>query len=196
MLKKTCFLTALCLLFATTLIAQSAPSATRGAVSLSAGGEVSSFNPDWGCLSSSPFACWSRHLIGIAVVVDADHIYRRFGVEGEARWLHWGGPPGGLVQSNYLIGPRYPLFRRGNLALDAKALVGGSWTTLTFNVGRGSYFTLAPGATVEYGIGKKLVVRGDYEYQIWPSFSGITGLPNHGLTPNGFSVGMKYRLIN
>jgi hypothetical protein len=49
---------------------------------------------------------------------------------------------------------------------------------------------------LEYGITKKLVVRGDYEYQWWPSFSGIAGLPNNGLTPNGLSLGVKYRLIN
>ena len=196
MLKKISWLTASSLLFGTFLVAQSAPSATRGAVSLSAGVEVSSFNPDWGCISASPFACWDHDLIGVAVVVDADHLYRRIGAEAEARWLHWGGPGGGLVQSNYLLGPRYPVVRLGGLTLNAKLLVGGSWTTLTNNIGHGSYFTLAPGATLEYPIWKKLVVRGDYEYQMWPSFSGIPGLPNHGLTPNGFSVGMKYRLAN
>jgi hypothetical protein len=196
MLKKICVLTATSLLFAASLLAQTVPSAIRGALSLSAGAEGSNFNPDWGCANSSIFSCGINHLWGVAVVFDADHIWRRVGVEGEARWLHWAGPPGVLRDSNYLLGPRYLAYRRRGLEADVKCLMGGSWTTLPYGAGSGSYFTIAPGGTLEYGITKKLVVRGDYEYQIWPSFSGIAGLPNKGLTPNGFSAGVKYRLIN
>jgi hypothetical protein len=196
MLKKICVLTASSLLFAASLLAQSVPAATSGHVSVSVGAEGSNFNPDWGCTNSSIFSCGSNHLWGVAAVFDVDHIRGKIGVEGEARWLHWGGPPGVLVDSNYLLGPRYPLFRRHRLVGYAKLLLGGSWTTLPFGVGSGSYFTIVPGGTLEYGITKKLVLRGDYEYQIWPSFSGIAGLPNKGLTPNGFSAGVKYRLIN
>jgi hypothetical protein len=178
------------------VLGQSAPAATSGPLSVSVGAEGSNFNPDWGCPSDDVFTCWNNHLWGLAVVVDVDHLRGKFGVEGEARWLHWGGPAGGLVDSNYLLGPRYPLIRRHSLVGYAKFLMGGSWTTLTYGVGSGSYFTIAPGGTVEYGITKKLVVRGDYEYEIWPAFSGIPGLPNKGLTPNGFSLGVKYRLLH
>lgn len=196
MLKKICLMTVSSLVFAASVVGQSVPAATSGHVSVSVGAEGSNFNPDWGCVSSSEFSCWSNHLWGLAAIVDVDRIKGKFGAEGEARWLHWGGPSGGLVDSNYLIGPRYPLFRRHSFVGYAKVLLGGSWTTLPNGVGSGSYFTIAPGGTVEYGITKKLVVRGDYEFQDWPSFSGIPGLPNNGLTPNGFSVGVKYRLIN
>jgi hypothetical protein len=196
MLKKICVVTASSLLIAVSLLGQSVPSATQGAVSVSAGAEGSNFNPDWGCTNSSVFSCGNNHLWGVAVVLDADHIWRRVGVEGEARWLHWAGPPGVLKDSNYLLGPRYPVYRRHSLEADLKFMMGESWTTLPFGVGAGSYFTIAPGGTLEYGITKKLVLRGDIEYQWWPSFSGITGLPNNGLTPNGFSAGVKYRLIN
>ncbi len=197
MLKKVCLLTAISVLFAAPLLAQSAPSATSGRVALSVGAEGSNFNSDWGCLSASEFSCWNNHLWGIAVVFDADHIVTgKLGAEGEARWFRWGGPSGKMTISNYLIGPRYQLYRRGGLSAYVKLPLGGSWTTLPFGVGSGSYFTLAPGGTVEYRITKKLVVRGDYEYQDWPSFSGIPGLPNHGLTPNGLSAGVKYRLVN
>jgi hypothetical protein len=127
--------------------------------------------------------------------VDANHVLWRIGVEGEVRWLHWGGPGGGLVQSNYLIGPRYPLLRHcTTLCVYAKGLLGESSMTIPGGYGSRRYFTLAPGATVEYRIRKRLIVRGEYEYQVWPQFSGIVGLPNNGLTPNGLSFGFGYRL--
>lgn len=162
---------------------------------MSVGAEFSTFNADWGCASASPFSCWSDHLTGVGGFVDVNHVLWRIGVEGEARWLHWGGPGAGLVQSNYLLGPRYPLLRHCTpLCIYAKGLVGESWMTVPVGYGSRRYFTLAPGATVEYRIKRKLIVRGEYEYQFWPQFSGITGLPNNGLTPNGLSFGVGYRL--
>src|ERR1700688_1369378 len=131
MLKKICALTASSLLFAASLLAQSVHSATAGGRYLTVGAEYSNFNPDWGCTSASAFSCWSNHLSGVGGFVDANHVLWRIGVEGEVRWLHWGGPGGGLVQSNYLIGPRYPLFRHcAPLCFYAKGLVGESWMTV------------------------------------------------------------------
>ncbi len=194
MFMKVCFLIASILLSAAPSFAQSTHAATESAMSVSVGGEVSTFNPDWGCVNRSPLACWNHQLLGIGGFVDADHVIGKFGAEGEARWLHWRGPGGGLVQSNYLLGPRYQLFRRGDLSFSAKALMGGSWMTLPNDLGHGSYFTMAPGGTLEYRLTKRLTLRGDYEYQLWPRFSGISTLPSNGLTPNGFSVGLSYRL--
>jgi len=193
MLKKICVLTVSSLLFAASLLAQSRPSATNGRVSLFAGAEMSTFNPDWGCVSASGFSCWDRHLLGVGALVDANHVFLRFGVEGEARWLHWGGPGGGLVQSNYLVGPRYPVLQK-KLSAYAKCPVGVSRMTFPHGIGNGSYFSLAPGGTAEFAITRKVVVRADYEYQIWPLFSGVGGLPHRGLTPNGLSFGFTYRL--
>jgi hypothetical protein len=194
MLKKICVLTASSLLFAASLLAQSVPSATSGARSIVVGAEFSTFNPDWGCSNASVFTCWGNQVVGVGAFVDANHVLWRIGAEGEARWLHWGGPGGGLVQSNYLIGPRYPLIYHPKLALYAKGLVGESWMTIPLGYGSNRYFTLAPGITVEYRVTRKLIVRGEYEYQFWPQFSGISGLPNNGLTPNGLSFGVGYRL--
>lgn len=180
--------------WATAVSAQVQYSATEPGMSISAGGEVSTFSPDWGCSNDAPVVCWGHQLLGLGAFVDANHVIHRFGAEGEARWLHWRGPGQGLVQSNYLLGPRYHALERGKLSLYAKTLVGGSWMTFPKNEAHGSYFTVAPGVALEYRLTPKLTFRGDYEYQIWPAFSGLPGLGNNGLAPNGFSVGASYRL--
>lgn len=195
MLRKFCVLMAALLLSTALLRAQVKEAATAGGLSLEVGGQVSTFNPDWGCVSASPFSCWNHQLFGLGVVVDANHLVYKFGAEGEARWLHWRGPGQQLVQTNYLIGPRYPVLRHGKTSLYAKALFGGSWSTFDQGLVTGSYFTIAPGATVEYHLTRRLIARGDYEYQMWPAFSGVPTLPNNGLTPNGFSAGVSYQLL-
>jgi hypothetical protein len=176
------------------VMAQSKESATAAAHRLLVGAEISTFNPDWGCVNGSAFTCWNAHLVGVAALADVNHLWRGLGVEGEARWMHWGGPGDGLVESNYLVGPRYQLYRKMNFAFYGKGLVGKSRITRSFNEGQGSYFTLAPGGTVEYGIAWRMVIRAEYEYQFWPQFQGLPGQPAHGLTPNGFSFGVGYRL--
>jgi hypothetical protein len=105
--KKIGFI-ALLLLLPTALIAQNAESATGGEASITAGVEMSAFNPDWGCSTSSPFGCQTE-LFGPTALFDFD-LHQKYGIEGEARWLHWHGV-GGEVESNYLVGPRYRLFR-------------------------------------------------------------------------------------
>jgi hypothetical protein len=192
------------LLIPTALIAQNSQSATGGEASISAGAEMSGFNPDWGCPSSSPFC--ASDLVGPAAFFDFD-MHGKYGLEGEARWLHWHGV-GGEVESNYLVGPRYRLFRYGRLSGWFKLVVGGGWiTTINYPAAgslKGSYFVYAPGGTVNYRLTHRLIVRADYEWQFWPSFSGpptyntTTGevvQNNSGLTPNGFSVGIAYRFL-
>jgi hypothetical protein len=192
MLKKLSLLSS-CLLFSTTLFAQSLPSAERGAVSVWAGAEISTFNPDYGCKDSSPFTCWDQQLLGIAPFVDANHlIFQRLGVEGEARFLPWKGPGSGLTQSNYLAGPRVGLLRfRSKFFFTGKFLMGlGHIDTPHQGAGNGNYFVYAPGADFEVRVKKRLTARVDYEYQLWPSFLG-----GGGLTPNGFSFGVSYALL-
>lgn len=193
MFKKLSVLMAFTLVVASA-VAQSEYSAIAGTNKLFVGGEFSTFNPDWGCENASAFRCWNGHLAGVGALADVNHVWRGMGVEGEGRWLHWAGPGNGLVESSYLAGPRYPLFQRPNFAFYAKGLVGLGRITRPFNLGQGSYFALAPGGTVEYGITRNIVVRGEYEFQFWPNFQGLPGLPAHGLTPNGLSFGFGYRL--
>jgi hypothetical protein len=193
------------LLFPAVLIAQSSESATGGEASLSAGTELSAFNPDWGCSTSSPFC--GNDLIGPAAFFDFD-LHSKYGVEGEARWLHWRGYGGGEVESNYLAGPRYRLFRFSRFDGWFKLDLGGGWiTTPNYPAAgslKGSYFAYAPGGTFDYRLTHRLMIRADYEWQFWPSFAGpptynaTTGKVvqnNSGLTPNGFSLGVAYRFL-
>ena len=143
-------------------------------MSVSVGGQLSLFSPDWGCSRNFPLLCANHQILGIGAYVDANYLIRNLGVEGESRWLRWRGPGDGFVQSNYLIGPKYRLWGRGKSTLFAKTLVGGSWITLPSDRGHGSYFTVTPGMTLEYLLSRKLSFRADYEYQFWPAFSGIS----------------------
>jgi opacity protein-like surface antigen len=192
------------LLLPAALFAQNAQSAVGGESSLWAGGEVSSFNPDFSCGSKWPLGC-THEIYGVTALVDFN-VRRKWGAEGEARWLHWHGY-GGQIESNYLIGPRYQAYRIGRFSIWGKFLLGGGWITTPYypvdDSVKGSYFVYAPGATFDYRLSRRLSVRADYEYQFWPSFATgptytSTGVPvdhDHGLTPNGVSVGVTYRFL-
>jgi len=171
--------------------AQSAPAAEGGSFSVWAGAEVSSFNPDWGCKSSSALTCWNHHIQGIAVFADANRLLGPVGIEAETRWLRWNGP--NITQSNYLIGPRYQIFARRHLSVNVKFLAGGATLKTTRQKDWEGWSAYVPGATVGWRISHRLIVRGDYEYQRWPGFVGTLG--PHGLTPNGFSAGISYRFL-
>jgi hypothetical protein len=201
MVRRTGFLLVL-LLFPLSLLAQSPVSAVGGEAGIWVGGEMSSFNPDWSCPDNNPFACGSNQLIGPTALFDFN-ARSRWGAEGEARWLHWHGF-NGQTQADYLIGPRYEFYQHDRFNFWAKFEMGGGWITTGSKMPyvKGSYFVYAPGATVDYHLNRRFSVRGDYEYQFWPSFVGLPTLNgttfiqhNHGLTPNGFSLGVAYRFL-
>jgi hypothetical protein len=176
------------LLSPASIFAQVASATRGGELGLSAGAEYSNFKPDWG---------FSR-LQGITIFADADHIFlNKLGIEGEARWLNF-NKPDGQTESNYLGGPRYRLLRYHGLSLYGKFLFGAGLITYPGQIGTGSYFAYVPGGTAEYRLTHRLSVRGDYEYQFWPSAPGLVFTypqPSNGLTPNGFSVGASYRIF-
>jgi len=194
MLRKISLLSS-CLLLSVTLFAQSDPSAEGRGISLWAGVGISTFNPDYGCKDASAFACWDRQLLGITPFADANHlIIPRLGVEGEMRFLPWRGP-GGISQASYLAGPRVGLLRFRKLRLSGKVLIGAGHISLPRGgFGSGTYFAYAPGVIVEYRLTSRWSARVDYEYQIWPSFTGTTG-GSGGLTPNGFTFGASYAFL-
>ena len=152
---------------------------------------MSLFNPDYGCKTVG-CSGWSHPLLGVAPFADANHLIWRIGLEGEARWLNWLGPGGGLKESNYLVGPRYPVYAGRRLSANVKFLAGGAF----LDNGResGGWAAFVPGATVGYRLSPRLMVRGDYEYQMWPGFVNSRGQV-HGLTPDGYSIGVSYRLF-
>lgn len=184
--------------------AQSPQSAVGGNAGLWAGGELSTFNPDYYCPNSSPFGC-ANQLFGIAALFDFNAT-SRWGAEGEARWLHWHGPSG-EQESNYLVGPRYRVFQGQHIDLWPKVMLGGGWITTPHypQAGslKGSYFAIAPGVTADYRLTSRWALRADYEFQLWPSFvgppttnsSGQVIQHNSGLTPNGFSFGVAYKFL-
>lgn len=186
-----------CFLLPATLFAQSSPAAEgRRAPSIWVGGEISMFNPDWGCKDSSPFTCVNHQLLGFAPFVDVDNLLlHRVGVEGEARILHWRGPGSGLTESTYLAGPRFGLVHFNNsLYLSGKVGFGNANIVVPNHAaGDGNHFAYAPGFIFEYRVSHRLDARAEYEYQIWPNFQGSTTCC--GLTPNGFSLGFSYKVI-
>jgi hypothetical protein len=190
LIKKSLFVCLL--LLSPAVFAQSVPAAEGPGRSIWVGVEGSTFNPDWGCKSNSPISCWDHQLLGIAAFADANHLIGKIGVEGEARWLNWRGPGSGVKQSNYLVGPRYPVFTRRKFSANVKFLAGGATFHHDHQDWEG-WSAFVPGLTVGYRFSSRLLIRGDYEYQIWPGFVGARGA--HGLTPNGFSVGVSYRLF-
>jgi hypothetical protein len=66
----------------------------------------------------------------------------------------------------------------------------------------GNYFAYAPDAAIAYQKSRRLSLFLDYQYQFWPSFAGPPSVGptgqlvahDHGLSPNGFSFGVKYRV--
>jgi hypothetical protein len=164
--------------------AQVAQSAHGGNSSVWVGGEFSSFNSDYDPLT---------RLEGAGVFVDYN-LTPKYGAEGEIRWLKWNGA-GDQTQSDYLAGGKYRVFKFHNFTANAKFLVGLVRVKYPFDIGNGNYFTYAPGGYADYRLSRRLSVRGDYEYQILPSAPGFPGLPSHGLTPNGFSIGVAYRIL-
>ena len=176
------------LLIPVSTFAQVKPAASGGGLSLSAGAEYSNFQPDWG----------PNRVEGIAAFADLDRIFlHNLGAEGEARWLHWGGHAG-ETEAMYLLGPRYRLIRFHGLSGYAKFLMGGGFITYPGNIGSGSYFAYAPGGSAEHRLARRWILRGDYEYQIWPAAPGIAFTfpkPSNGLTPNGFSVGVAFKIF-
>jgi hypothetical protein len=186
------------------LLAQSPKSAVGGEAGLWAGAEFSDFNPDFICASNVVFNC-ADDLVGPTALFDFN-LTSKIGAEGEARWLRWNGASN-QKESNYLLGPRYRVWRHSRVSLWVKGVAGGGWIT-TPNYPRagslqGSYLAYGLGGTVDYRLSRRLILRADYEYQIWPSFAGpvtysATGAPiyhNSGLSPNGVSVGVNYRFF-
>jgi len=195
-MQKSLLLFASFLLLSMPLVSQTTPSAEGPRVSYWVGGSASTFNPDYGCNSSSPFSCWDRQVIGLGPYLDtSSFLFGRIGAEGEAHFLRWHGPQS-LTEDSYLAGPRFRLMRYKGLHFSAKFLVGvGRLTVPSPLVGTGTYLAYAPGAAADYRVSRRLSARVDYEYQLWPAFKGLASGSGHGgLTPNGISLGVSYAI--
>ena len=150
-----------------------------------AGVEGSDFNPDYNFY----------RVYGIGVYGDY-YLKPKLGVEAEIRLLDL-NKPRGLTQKTFLAGPTYTFLRYHRFSGYGKVLLGASTMTFPNNIGYGSYFAFEPGGGVEYRLAPRWKLRGEYDYQFWPSAPGFTspGFPSRGLTPAGYSGGLSYRIF-
>jgi len=164
--------------------AQVVPSAYGPGHSLWVGGEYSNVN------ASFPYQSAQR-LWGIGAFADYN-FSGHFGVEAEARFLRFNSFYG-ETEDNYLAGPRYVVGKFGKFQPYGKFLVGIGKIQYPFTIGTGTYLALAPGGGVSYRLSSRWAIRGEYEYQLWPSSPGFSNEPAHELTPNGFNLGIAFR---
>ena len=172
--------------FATMLHAQATATAKRAGDALVGAGYTSAVS-DYGI-----------RFTGFNVYGDFDFT-QHFGVE--ANFHYAAAPsPNPLYEKTYEIGARY--FRTyGPIVPYGKIMVGRgvfnypanplpapqdqASANLAFNM-------YAIGAGLDLKVRQWLYVRGDYEYQKWPSFRGSAFGPANGLSPELFSVGAAY----
>jgi opacity protein-like surface antigen len=165
--------------------AQVVPAAYRGPQGFWVGAEYSYIR------ASFPYQS-NQALAGAGVYFD-DLVNGRLGLEGDARFLHFGGYLGS-TESSYLVGPKGYFLQRGRFSPYAKFLVGVGQIHYPYAIGNGSYFALAPGAGLSYRLSHHWMLRSEYEYQMWLDSPGYAGVPDHELTPNGFHLGVGYRI--
>lgn len=156
--------------------AQASESANAGNVFVWAGGGASGYYVQYG----------ERKIGGLSAWVDADTI-RRFGVEGEGRWLEYHQTADVHVET-YMIGPRYH-FDIGRFQPYVKGLAGAGRFNFPYNYAYGHYLVIAPGGGVDYRLSRHWSARADFEYQYWPQF---TFGP---MSSVGGTVGLRYRIF-
>jgi len=180
------FLAVLASLLAASAMAQVVPSAAGPGRSLWAGAEYSNIN------ASFPYNS-NQRLWGIGGFADY-HVTTHIGVEGEDRFLRFNSFYG-ETEDNYLAGPRYMVRTFGKFQPYAQCLAGLGKIQYPFQIGNASYFAVAPGAGVNYRLSRRFTLRGEYEYQFWLNSPGFANEPAHQLTPNGFHIGLAYRIF-
>ncbi len=159
------------------LRAQDIPAAKGPGSAVTLGATVAAFHSDYG----------QRTLDGGTVYLDAN-LYRRIGVEAEARTLSL-HTDDGLRQSTYLVGPRFSSSRR-TLRPYTKLLAGRGIFQFPYHYAHGAYVVVAAGAGLDWHLNRSATVRViDFEYQRWPQFTFGE------LRPYGISTGLSLRLF-
>lgn len=120
----------------------------------------------------------------------------RFAAEAEARFSGLlGSQDDNEAQKDYLIGPSARVYHWQRFQANAKFLLGGVWIAFPDAIATASYLAYVPGGNITYRIDRRWSARIDYEYQFLPSAPGIPWQANNGLTPNGWSFGLAYKLF-
>jgi hypothetical protein len=179
--------------------AQVVPAATARQLSVTAGGMVSIFQPDfagmWTCTGTGtcneyyPLAqSSSQPLFGLGAYVDVK-LNRWAQIEAEGRWLRF-NQYAGIHQDNYLIGPRVPVYHFWRSEVYAKTLVGFSKMNFDPYGDHGTFTDIAFGGGMDVKLTKRLSLRAvDFENQYWPAWGNST------LSPYGASMGLGYRIF-
>jgi len=130
----------------------------------------------------------SQPLFGAGAYVDVK-LSRWVQLEAEGRWQRF-NESAGIYQDNYLIGPRYPVYRLGRSKLYVKALAGYSKMNFDVYGDHGKFTDLAFGGGVDVKLTKRLSFRAvDFEYQYWPQWGNST------ISPYGASMGIGYKIF-
>lgn len=174
MIRRYLLLSLLSLATTAVLHGQVVP-AGHGGAHLVGGAFVSSYSPDYG----------ANRLDGIGGFLDLN-LRGHLGAEGEVRFLRW-NQTYDVHEDNYELGPRYR-WRFGRWEPYGKFMIGNGQFNFPFSYGHGGYLMLVPGAGLDVHY-HRFIVRGDYEYQHWTNFQNST------LSPDGFSVGIGYRIF-
>lgn len=188
-------LAALMICAACSAFAQTVPAATKNHNPWAVGAGFSGYNLDLG----------EGHLLGETIWVDytlplVPSLLRGIGLEVEARDLNYGRAEG--VSPNLRMdvasgGVIYALPRYANFRPYGKFMMGYGnldngvlGTTLRWHDSR---TVTSMGGGVDYRVSRNVWARVDYEYQFWPDYWKLKG-ETHGksLTPEGFTVGVKY----
>jgi len=155
--------------------AQTVPDADKGGYTLIVGG--AGYQVGYG----------QQKLLGPSAFVDIDTT-RRFGLEGEARWLQY-HQSNDVHATTWLAGPRYH-FTRGRLQFYVKGLVGMGQFQFPYDYAQGNYLVIAPGGGVDYRWKRRISFRlADFEYQEWPQFT------YGAMNSYGVSVGIRYHIF-
>ena len=163
--------------YAGPLQAQALATASGPGSYIAVGGGVSWFQADYG-----------HRDIGGAILYAEVNPHWRFGLQGEARFLH-AHTAQNVTEANYLGGVRVALLHPRKLQPYVKFLAGVGKITLPYGYARGSFLAYAPGAGLDLALTDRLSLRAvDVEYQRWPSF------PYGTLSPYGVSAGLLFRL--
>jgi hypothetical protein len=179
---------------AISVCAQVAPSATSRQLSLTAGGMVSIFQPDFAGEWTDqppyyPVAQSSSYpLIGVGAYVDVK-LSRWVQLEAEGRWQRF-NQYNDIRQDNYLAGPRVPVYHFWKATVYGKVLGGFSEMTFDSYGDHGRFTDIAFGGGMDVKLTRRLSIRAlDVEYQYWPQWGNAT------LSPYGASVGVGYRIF-
>jgi hypothetical protein len=198
---RTFFCSTLFILVAISGRAQAVPSATARQFSITAGGMASIFQPDfkadWACAAPCPASnqTWypvaqssSQPLFGAGAYVDVK-LTRWVQFEAEGRWQRF-NKYADISQDNYLIGPRFSVYRLGRSNLYAKALAGFSKMNFDSFGDHGTFTDVAFGGGVDMKLTKRVSFRAvDFEYQYWPQWGNST------ISPYGASMGISYKIF-